>query len=193
MSDGTVTLFIAMSVDGYIADANGGVSWLAEFEAAADDDHHDDYAAFFENVDCLVMGATTYEQILSFDGWPYEDKPTYVFTHRDLPAATDAVEFVDRPVAAASTDLKERYSHIWLVGGAQLTRAFLGEQEIDESVSLSCQFSWVVAYPYLGASTRRSISNCSMPRAPTLASWNTTTKFADERGVAWSDRSGYPD
>lgn len=132
MSAGTVTLYIAMSVDGYIADANGGVSWLAEFEVAADDDHHDDYAAFFENVDCLVMGATTYEQILSFDGWSYEDKPTYVFTHRDLPAATDAVEFVDRPVAAASTDLKERYSHIWLVGGAQLTRAFLGEQEIDE-------------------------------------------------------------
>ncbi|WP_284010509.1 dihydrofolate reductase family protein [Haloarcula pelagica] len=131
MSAGKITLYIAASVDGYIADEDGGVAWLSEFEEAASEDDIEEFTAFFESVDCLVMGATTYEQVLTFGEWPYDDKPTYVFTHRDLSPATDAVEFVDQPVADVSTHLKEQYGHIWLVGGAQLAEAFFHEQEID--------------------------------------------------------------
>ena len=123
-----VTLYIATSVDGYIADENGDVDWLDEFEAG-DSEGFDE---FFERVDCLVMGATTYEQILGFDDWPYADKPTYVFTHRDLSPATDAVEFVDQPAGEVSRSLRQEHDRIWLVGGATLVQAFLGEHEIDE-------------------------------------------------------------
>jgi dihydrofolate reductase len=132
MGAGKITLYIATSVDGYIADEDGGVTWLEEFEAAADDDDSEDFTAFFASVDCLVMGATTYEQVLTFGEWPYDDKPTYVFTHRDLSPATDAVEFVDRSVTDLSTALTQQYEHIWLVGGAQLAHAFLREREIAE-------------------------------------------------------------
>ena len=131
MSTGRITLYIATSVDGYIAEEDGSVTWLEEFEESASDDDAENYTAFYESVDCLVMGARTYEQVLTFGEWPYDDKPTYVFTHRDLSPATDAVEFVDRSVADLSTAVKKQYDHIWLVGGAQLAQAFLSEHEID--------------------------------------------------------------
>jgi dihydrofolate reductase len=132
MSTGRVTLYIATSVDGYIADEDGSVTWLEEFEESASDDDIENYTTFYESVDCLVMGARTYEQVFTFGEWSYDDKPTYVFTHRDLSPATDAVEFVDRSVTDLSAALKTQYDHIWLVGGAQLAQAFLGEHEIDE-------------------------------------------------------------
>lgn len=132
MNTGRVTLYIAMSVDGYIADENGDVDWLDEFQAASDDSEDvAGFSGFFESVDCLVMGATTYEQVLGFGEWPYGEKPTYVFTHRSLSPATEAVEFVDRGVAEQSTELKQQHDHIWLVGGAQLAQTFLRERAID--------------------------------------------------------------
>lgn len=132
MSSGQLTLYVATSVDGFLADDEGGVAWLDEFEQAANGDTVDAYEDFFASVDCLVMGARTYEQILTFGEWPYEARPTYVFTHRDLPRATDAVEFVDGDAASVATDLRGTYDHIWVVGGAQLAQEFLRAQQIDD-------------------------------------------------------------
>ncbi|WP_254861649.1 dihydrofolate reductase family protein [Halovivax gelatinilyticus] len=58
---GRITCYVATSVDGYLADLDGGVDWLEGFESDGEA-----YAAFFDSVDCLVMGATTYEQVLGF-------------------------------------------------------------------------------------------------------------------------------
>lgn len=133
MSTGQVVLYIATSVDGYIADAEGGVDWLEDFqEESAGDEDVEGFKEFFKSVDCLVMGATTYEQVLTFGEWPYDDKPTYVFTHRDLSPATNSVEFIDRNVAAVSSNLKREHDRIWLVGGAYLAQTFLDEHEVDE-------------------------------------------------------------
>ncbi|WP_435075128.1 dihydrofolate reductase family protein [Halorubrum sp. HHNYT27] len=127
-----ITLYIATSVDGYVADADGSVDWLDEFQTEPDGDGEAEaYAEFFETVDCLVMGATTYEQVLSFGEWPYGDKPTYVFTHRNLSPATEAVRFVSREVADLVPELRRRYSHVWVVGGAHLAQSFFREREID--------------------------------------------------------------
>ncbi|WP_276258086.1 dihydrofolate reductase family protein [Haloglomus litoreum] len=127
-----VTLYVATSVDGYIADADGGVGWLDEIAEDAPADEVSSYEAFFETVDCLVMGSRTYEQILGFGEWPYGDRPTYVTTGRDLPLATDQVELVDRALAPLVDDLGERHGHVWLVGGAALAQAFLREGLVDE-------------------------------------------------------------
>lgn len=132
MSPGRIILYIAASVDGFIADDAGSVEWLDEFQqetATGDDDSG--YEDFFTGIDCLVMGAATYEQVLTFGEWPYEDRPTYVFTHRELPRATDAVEFVEGPVDTVAIDLKGQYEHIWLVGGATLAQEFLREHQVD--------------------------------------------------------------
>ncbi|KTG08441.1 dihydrofolate reductase family protein [Haloferax profundi] len=133
MSAGQVTLYVASSVDGYIADDQGGVEWLDEFgQETGDEGIADDYEEFFDSIDCLVMGATTYEQVLSFGEWPYGDRPTYVFTHRELSRATDAVEFVAGDIDSLATELEETYEHIWLVGGAQLAREFLRTGHVDD-------------------------------------------------------------
>ena len=133
MKESRVTLYIAASIDGFVADDEGGVGWLDEFgQDAENTDTVDAYEDFFASVDCLVVGATTYEQILTFGEWPYEDRPTYVFTHRDLPRATEAVSFVDGDIGSLATELRREYEHVWLVGGAQLARAFLADGQVDE-------------------------------------------------------------
>ncbi|MDS0283857.1 dihydrofolate reductase family protein [Haloarcula onubensis] len=136
MSSG-ITLYIATSVDGYVADADGSVDWLEEFQTEPDrEEDVEGYAEFFETVDCLVMGATTYEQVLSWGEWPYGDRPTYVFTHRNFSPATEAVQFVSREVADIVPELRQQDTHVWLVGGADLAQSFFQEHEID-SIRLS--------------------------------------------------------
>lgn len=128
MTAGSVTLYIATSVDGYIADPEGNVDWL---EAVGTDADAGAFREFFETVDCLVMGATTYEQVRGFGEWPYGETPTYVFTHRPLEPATDTVRFVDRAVASVASELRQEYAHVWVVGGAALARSFLRAREVD--------------------------------------------------------------
>lgn len=76
-----VVLFIAMSLDGYIAESDGGVEWLSGQDADAED--QDSYSEFAQNIDTVVMGWNTYHQIvteLSSDEWVYGDSPP-VTTH----------------------------------------------------------------------------------------------------------------
>lgn len=125
------TLYIATSVDGYVADVEGSVDWLAEFETGSADEGVEGFSEFFDTVDCLVMGSATYEQVLGFGEWPYGDKPTYVFTQRDLSPATEAVRFVEGEVAGIVPELGQQYGHVWVVGGAHLAGSFLQRREID--------------------------------------------------------------
>ena len=75
-----ITLYIAASVDGYIADAAGGVGWLPSGDGGGDDYG---YAGFYAGVYAIVMGRRTYEQVRGFGvPWPYPGKPAYVFTNR---------------------------------------------------------------------------------------------------------------
>ena len=84
-----VILYIAISLDGYIADLNGGVSWL---DSGADAENTEDgYEAFLQKIDTVVMGYNTYRQVaeeLSPGKWVYSGMMSYVLTHRkmdDLP------------------------------------------------------------------------------------------------------------
>ena len=71
----TCYVYIAQSLDGYIAGPNGELDWLYEVENPDDSDFG--YAEFIDQVDALVMGRNTFEMVLSFDVWPYT-KPVYV-------------------------------------------------------------------------------------------------------------------
>ncbi|QRV16819.1 dihydrofolate reductase [Haloterrigena salifodinae] len=132
MTRGTVTLYIAASLDGFIATADGGVEWLEEYASDGENGADGSFKAFFAGVDCLVMGSRTYEQILSFDEWPYGERPTFVVTGRDLPLATDRVELVAGDLHELVDRLEERYDRSWLVGGAALAQSFLREGLVDE-------------------------------------------------------------
>lgn len=138
MPTGTITLYLAISLDGYVADADGGVDWLEAYDSDPDAPGSAAvaYESFFASVDALVMGSTTYEQVLEFGAWPYGEKPTVVVTSRDLPRATDEIEFVglddDEDLRRLAERLRGDYDHVWHVGGATLARAFLEEGLVDD-------------------------------------------------------------
>jgi len=80
-----VELFIAMSLDGYVARVDGDVSWLGGQDL--DNQSMGSYDEFIKNIDTIVMGYTTYHQIvteLSPDEWVYAGMKSYVLTHRNI-------------------------------------------------------------------------------------------------------------
>ncbi len=88
-----IVLYIAMSLDGYIADANGGVGWLRGQDP--DSESEGSYPEFVRDIDTVVMGWETYYQViteLSPDEWIYEDLMTYVITHREE-ASSEKIRF----------------------------------------------------------------------------------------------------
>lgn len=115
------SVFIATSVDGMIARADGEIDWL---DAAGGGDSHEDYGygAFFESVDCMVMGRGSYEKVVSFGGdWPYAGKRVVVLTttlERPIDGYSDLVELYDGPIKALNDRLKsEGVQHVYVDGG----------------------------------------------------------------------------
>lgn len=119
--------YIAMSLDGFIADANGSVDWLNPFNNALGDDG--DYGAFIKDVDALIMGRTTYQQVMGW-GWPYEDRTGYVLTHRrdfsgDNVAAAGNLETLRNAIKA------QGHKNVWIMGGGETQRAALDAGMFD--------------------------------------------------------------
>ncbi len=114
-------LYIAMSLDGYIADKNGGVDWLER--DGSDTGNEGSYGKFIDTVDTVVMGYKTYNQIvteLSPDKWVYEGLKTYVITHRKIENNKN-VNFINGSIEELITELKNNDGkNIWICGGAKI-------------------------------------------------------------------------
>ncbi|RAK66959.1 dihydrofolate reductase family protein [Hymenobacter edaphi] len=124
-----IVLYIAASLDGYVADEDGGVGFLRPFEESGQDYG---YREFVHSLSAVVMGAKTYEQVLSFDlpEWPYKGLPTYVCTKRALPTAADPnIRLWTAPVTELAAQLPA--GRTWLVGGGQLIDSFNAAGLID--------------------------------------------------------------
>jgi dihydrofolate reductase len=127
-----IKLYMAISLDGKIAKADGSVEWL---EAIPNPDNSDyGYSDFYQSIDTTIQGNTTYQQII---GWgidfPYPDKKNYVVTRKQGMPNTEHVEFISSNPAAFIRRLKEEEGKdIWLVGGAQLNSMLLEANLIDE-------------------------------------------------------------
>ena len=119
---GELIYYVATSIDGYIADRDGGVDWLPG--ADADPDGFG-MADFYAGMDALVVGRRTYEQILGFGPWPYGDKPCYVMTRQPLKTDESNVEITaDSPGALLERIERNGHLRTWLIGGGELARAF---------------------------------------------------------------------
>jgi dihydrofolate reductase len=98
-----VTLYIAASLDGYIARRDGGIEWLSILDTEGEDFGYSD---FYESIDAIVLGSNTYEVGLGFDEWPYPGKKSFVFTKRHLQSDRKDVVFISDTVKNALADIE---------------------------------------------------------------------------------------
>lgn len=127
-----VILFIAASLDGFIADKAGSVAWLEENIHGDEEDKS--YEEMLAQIDTVVIGRTTYDQLtqeLSPDVYPYENQKTYVITSRPE-ASTETIEFTKKdPVTLIEELKKEAGSGIWIVGGGSIIAPLVEADLID--------------------------------------------------------------
>lgn len=127
-----VIVYIAQSLDGFIAGPDGNVDWLEKY--APQQAAEQSYESFIQNVDTVIMGWKTYHQIaaeLSAGEWIYKGMKTWVITHRNM-TSDEQISFTDENPASLISHLqKEDGKDIWICGGASLIRQLLDEDRID--------------------------------------------------------------
>ncbi len=121
-------VYIAVSLDGYIADEDGDVHWLEAFEK---DDYG--YEEFIQSIGSILMGRVTYDQILSFGEWPYKDIPTLIWSGGCVEDLPDGARSWSENIDKTNSWLKEQAGDkdVWILGGAQTIKTFLGAGMID--------------------------------------------------------------
>lgn len=126
-----VVLFIATSLDGFIATKDETLEWLFDVEGEGDNG----YSAFYNKIDTILMGKKTYDWIMNDDQiieYPYKDKKSFVFS-KSVRKNTDDVQFIKEDIPQFISELKKRDGKtIWLVGGGQLFSYFLENKLVDE-------------------------------------------------------------
>ena len=112
-------MFIATSLDGFIAREDGAIDWLTEGNAGEKGEDYG-YQAFIDTVDVLVMGRGTYEQVLGFGAWPYK-KPVVVLSSGEvdvLDKLAGSVEAMSASPPEVVRRLEERgFRHAYIDGG----------------------------------------------------------------------------
>lgn len=126
-------VFIATSLDGFIADKDGDISWL---HAIPNPDNSDmGYGAFFAQIDALIMGRTTFETVCGFDiDWPYS-KPVFVLSNilKSIPPAYANKAFVmSGNLKQIIASIHQKGYHNLYIDGGKTIQSFLEEDLIDE-------------------------------------------------------------
>ncbi len=128
-----VILYIAMSLDGYIAEKNGDVGWING--DGSEPNAIGSYPKFYESIDTVVMGWNTYNQItteLSPNNWPYEGRKSYIITNREKENEPEIV-FVNEHLIELIEKLKKQSGkNIWICGGASIAQQLIKANMIDE-------------------------------------------------------------
>lgn len=130
MSTLKFSVFIATSVDGFIARTDGDVSWLHEFGPAEGEPHDDGgFGEFMASVDAMVMGRNTFETVLGFDvPWPYGETPVMVLSQAltEVPAELAATVSIEQgtPEEVAARLAEGGAGRVYLDGG-RVIQSFL--------------------------------------------------------------------
>jgi dihydrofolate reductase len=123
-----VVLFIASSLDGYIATKSGNVDWLFTDQDYGNKD-------FLASIDTVMMGRRTYEQVMSFGEYPYKRIQSFVFSRTHKGESDENVTFISGDIEGCVKGLKnDSGKDIWLMGGSEIIQFFMNHDLIDEFI-----------------------------------------------------------
>ena len=127
-------VYIAASIDGYIATVDGDVDWLHEVPNPDNDDYG--YSEFMENIDALVMGRNTFEKVLTFGDWFYKKK-VFVMSSSltEVPDGLKGkVEILSGSLSGVLSEIESQGFKSLYIDGGKLIQSFLYEDLIDELI-----------------------------------------------------------
>jgi dihydrofolate reductase len=137
--------YCATSLDGFIAEADDTLEWLTGYQGSYDGPGavpmKGTYDSFYDGVGALVSGSATYEFVLrEVADWPYEDKPYWVLTSRDLPRPDGEgvdVRFSQGAVRDLYGEMVEAAGerNLWVVGGGNVASQFADAGLLDEVIA----------------------------------------------------------
>lgn len=151
--------YTASTLNGFLADEHDSLDWL--FAVPGGDDGGDDFARFLDGMGVLVQGSSTYEWVLAHEDlvahpekWPayYGDRPTFVFTSRELPVVPGVdIRLVTGSVAEHWDEIAEAAGSrdVWIVGGGDLAGQFADAGHLDEIVVTFAPATLVTGKPLL--------------------------------------------
>ena len=124
-----ISVFAAVSLDGFLATSDDDLAWLEEAGDPADDHGFD---ALVESVDAVAMGRRTWDHIAEIADLPYRDRPLFVFTHRPPAAPRPDVTFWERtPHEAVEAWAHQGYRSVYVDGGTVVS-SFLAADLVDD-------------------------------------------------------------
>ena len=115
-----VSVFVGTSLDGFIARSNGDLDWLPH---GSDEDLG--YNTFMASVDALVLGRNTFDRVLTFEAWPYGDKPVFVLSNRPVapaPAGSRVERMSGAPGEIMAQLTARGLQHVYVDGGITIQR-----------------------------------------------------------------------
>jgi dihydrofolate reductase len=127
-----VIVYIAVSLDGYIARKDGDIDWLSAVNSK-DEDYG--YSEFLKNVDTVIIGRKTYDKVLSFGiGYPHGKFKNYIITRKKR-RSSDNIEFYNGNMRKLISSLKkEKGKNVFVDGGAEIVNLFMKHNLIDEFI-----------------------------------------------------------
>lgn len=125
---GKIILNLAISLDGYIADENGGFDWIVgDGNSTLNTENKFDFSKFLEGIDIVVMGRNCYDQNFHKD---YKDKDVYIATSKNI-SNYENFYFISENICKTISDLKNEGKNIFLFGGGIVIDNFIKSDIID--------------------------------------------------------------
>lgn len=132
MNNRKVILYIACSVDGYIADNNNDISFL---DIVSEEGEDYGYTDFIDTVDTVIMGKNTYDKVLSFDiPFPHSDKQCFVVTNKNVDETSYIKSFSGDLIPLINLLKSKDGKYIFIDGGANIINQLLNSNLIDEFI-----------------------------------------------------------
>jgi len=123
-----ISIYIATSIDGYIAREDGSLDWLDRIDGQGSDYGFND---FFGSIDALVLGKNTYEKVMTFPKWPYSGKRVIVLSKSLTSVMPEAELFSGNASDLAAKLHTDGIQHVWIDGGLTISH-FLQSGLVDK-------------------------------------------------------------